>query len=191
MKRIVLAALLGGLTMFVWEFVAHMALPLGETGMVIAPEPAQDAALNALRDNLREEGVYLLPGMTPEQWNDEAAAEAFSVAAANKPYAFVVYQPQGRHSMAAFPVSLGWQLLTDVLAALVVAWIVSLTVATFATRVFAAGAMGFFAWLVSAAPQWNWYRFPMDFTFVQLVMLLVGWLLAGVVIAWMLKPKVA
>ena len=33
MKRIILAALLGGIAMFVWSSIAHMALPLGEAGV--------------------------------------------------------------------------------------------------------------------------------------------------------------
>jgi hypothetical protein len=31
-KNILLAGLLGGLALFAWESVAHMALPLGEAG---------------------------------------------------------------------------------------------------------------------------------------------------------------
>jgi hypothetical protein len=32
-KRILLAGLLGGLAMFIWQSVAHVVLPLGEAGI--------------------------------------------------------------------------------------------------------------------------------------------------------------
>jgi len=32
-KRVVIAGILGGITMFVWLFVAHEFLPLGELGV--------------------------------------------------------------------------------------------------------------------------------------------------------------
>jgi hypothetical protein len=46
--------------------------------------------------------------------------------------------------------------------------------------------MGAFAWLTVSAPYWNWYRFPQDFSLANLAMLLIGWLLAGFVMAWWL-----
>jgi hypothetical protein len=32
-KRIILAGVLGGIAMFIWTAIAHMALPLGEAGI--------------------------------------------------------------------------------------------------------------------------------------------------------------
>ena len=47
-KRAVLAGLLGGVAMFVWMSVAHVVLPLGETGVQeIANEPPVLTAMHA------------------------------------------------------------------------------------------------------------------------------------------------
>ena len=38
-KKILLAGILGGLALFAWESVAHMALPLGEAGITDLRRP--------------------------------------------------------------------------------------------------------------------------------------------------------
>ena len=50
MKRIFLAGLLGGIAMFIWTSIAHMALPLGEAGIREIPNEA--ALLSAMRSSI-------------------------------------------------------------------------------------------------------------------------------------------
>ncbi len=50
MNRIFLAALLGGIAMFIWTSIAHMALPLGEAGIKEIPNEA--AVLGAMQSNI-------------------------------------------------------------------------------------------------------------------------------------------
>ena len=48
MKRIALAALLGGITLFAWGAVSHMVLKLGDAGLrsaPVAPDPAYPRVL--------------------------------------------------------------------------------------------------------------------------------------------------
>ena len=60
--RILLAGVLGGIMMFVWTSIAHMALPLGEAG--IAEIPNESAVLNAMQSNIGEKtGLYIFPGL--------------------------------------------------------------------------------------------------------------------------------
>jgi hypothetical protein len=49
--RAFLAAILGGIAMFIWSFIAHDLLPLGEMGMREFKNEA--AMLDALKTNLR------------------------------------------------------------------------------------------------------------------------------------------
>lgn len=181
--RALVAGLLGGIVFFVWGAVAHMALPIGEMGMREAT--AEDPVIAAMKDNLPGPGVYLLPGLSPAQMEDAAAVAAYSAKAKASPYAFVVYQPQGEDGMAMGD-NLGKQFATDVLSALVVAWVLSLAAIPFRRRVLAAAALGLFSWLTISAPYWNWYRFPADFSLASLAEQVVGWTLAGAVIAWWL-----
>lgn len=92
--RILIAALVGGTLLWLWGAIAHMALPIGEMGHRTAIE--QDAAIAALQASATSgDGVYMLPGMAPEQWSDESARNAFSGKYRASPFALVVYRPGG------------------------------------------------------------------------------------------------
>lgn len=183
--RIAIAAIIGGIVMFLWGAVAHTMLPLGELGMHTATE--QDAALTAITQSASKgEGVYMLPGMNPAMYADEAANQAFVAANRDKPYALVIYQPDGNPALENMGPNLGKQWVSDTLAAGVLAWILALGAWGFGRRVLVAAAAGVFSWLTISVPYWNWYLFPMDFTFANLVEQTVGWALAGAGIAWWL-----
>ena len=62
MKRIVLAAILGGLTLFVWMYVAHDLLGLGEMG--VGEIPNEGVVLSAMRGAIPESGEWY-PGLHP------------------------------------------------------------------------------------------------------------------------------
>lgn len=188
--RIVIAGIIGGIVLFLWGAVAHMALPLGEMGHKTPTR--QDAVFDALAQSTSGAGVYMYPGIAPEQMRDEAAMAAFRTQNRGKPYAFVVYQPGGSPVIDSMTPHLVKQAIGDVLAALVAAWVLALGAWSFARRVLVAGALGVFSWLTISLPYWNWYLFPLDFTAASLVNQLVDWLLAGAAIAWWLgRAKVA
>jgi hypothetical protein len=73
--RILLAGVLGGIVMFIWTSIAHMALPLGEAG--INEIPNESAVLSAMQSSIGEKtGLYIFPGLgvgknaTREQKNE-------------------------------------------------------------------------------------------------------------------------
>jgi hypothetical protein len=184
--RALIAGVLGGIVFFVWGAVAHMALPIGELGM--RQPTAEDPVIAVLKDHLQGPGVYVVPGLSGKQMEDAAAVAAYSAKARANPYAFIVFQPQGRDGMAMGG-NLATQFATDVLSAIVLAWVLSLAAIPFRRRVLAAAALGAFSWLTISAPYWNWYRFPTDFSVGSLVEQVVGWLLAGLAIAWWLGRR--
>jgi hypothetical protein len=51
-KRILLAGILGGIAMFLWSSVAHVMLPLGQTG--IKEIPSEASVLSAMYTSLGE-----------------------------------------------------------------------------------------------------------------------------------------
>ncbi|TKR33277.1 hypothetical protein FCE95_02920 [Luteimonas gilva] len=180
--RLLIAAIVGGIVMFVWQAVAHMALPLGEMGMKTAS--GQETAIAALQASATDGGgVYMLPGMSPEQWADEKARMAFQEQYKSSPYAFVVYKPEGNPALVDMVPNLIKQFVTDFIAAFVAAWVLALGAFGFGKRVLIAGALGLFAWLTISVPYWNWYLFPVDFTVGALLEQVIGWLLAGAAIA--------
>jgi hypothetical protein len=181
--RVLVAGLLGGIVFFVWGALAHMALPIGDMGM--RKVPVEDPVIEALRGNLPGAGVYIVPGLEPGKMPDDATAKAYSEKARNNPYAFIVYEPQGRDMMNMGP-QLGTQAFTDVFSAIILAWVLSLAPLAFGKRVLAAGMLGLFSWLTVSAPWWNWYRFTDAFTLGSLLEQTIGWFIAGAAIAWSL-----
>jgi hypothetical protein len=180
--RILIAAVIGGIVMFIWGAVAHMALGLGNPG--IHPPAHEDAVLATLHEGLgNEAGVYILPWLDPQSLHDPVAVKAYGAKASTSPYAWVVYLPQGG-DMTHMGRQLTLQWLSDTLGALVLATLMSVAGLGFGRRLGLAGAAAVFAWLATMVPYWNWYRFPASFTLAALVEQLVGWLFAGAAMAW-------
>lgn len=183
--RLLIAAIIGGIVMFIWGAIAHMALPIGEMGMQVAVE--QDAAISALQASATQgEGVYMLPGFEPEKMADKSFVDAFREKYQASPYALVIYQPGGNPALASMVPNLIKQFVTVTLAAFVLAWVLALGAFGFGRRVLIAGALSLFAWLAINLPYWNWFLFPTAFTIGALLEQVIGWLLAGAAIAWWL-----
>jgi len=186
--RLLIAGIIGAIVFFIWGMLAHVVLPIGEMGMQLAAE--QDAALAALQASATKgEGVYMLPGIAPEKMSDTTALTAFQEKYKTSPSAFVVYSPNANPAMASMVPNLVKQFVTNLLAALVLAWVLTLGAFAFGQRVLIAGAAAVFAWLVISVPYWNWYQFPLQFTLGALIEQLVGWLAAGAAMAWWLGRK--
>jgi hypothetical protein len=180
--RILIAGLLGGIVMFLWGVTAHMALGLGEVGLRLPVN--ENAALGGLQQGLGDQaGVYMLPSLDPKKMGDAAEVRAYSLKAVRSPYAWVVYQPQGTDMTQMGP-QIGRQWASDTLGALTLAFVMGLAAIGFRRRLMVAAAAALFAWFGTLLPYWNWYRFPLDFTLAALAEQLIGWLIAGAVMAW-------
>ena len=179
MKRILLAALLGGLAAFLWSFISHMALPLGEAGVRTLPN--EEATLEGLRGSIPEAGLYLFPlmGNPSEATKEEQArwAEKYRTG----PAGILIYRPLGAEFN--FPRLLGVELLTNILAALIAALLLARMAGSYLQRVLMVAALGIFAWLSISISYWNWYDFPAAFILAEGLDQFLGWLVAGLVIA--------
>jgi hypothetical protein len=182
--RILVAGLIGGIVMFIWGAVAHMALGMGNVGM---KAPAnENIVLSSLHEGLgAQPGVYILPWIDPNRMNDAAAKQAYAAKSSTSPYAWVVYMPQGE-DLIQMGRQLPRQWASDTLAALALAFVMAFAGLGFRRRIAIAAAVAIYAWLNTMVPYWNWYRFPLDFTQIALVEQLIGWLIAGAAMAWWL-----
>ncbi|HET7843464.1 MAG TPA: hypothetical protein VFL14_04895 [Xanthomonadales bacterium] len=189
MGRIIAGGLLGGLLIFLWGFVSHMFLPLGMMGMVETDDAKAMPVIEAMGANFDRDGIYLLPFMPEADWQDEAKSKAFGERAVTIPQAFVVFHQKGEDINANFGRMLGIQFGSDVLGALLAAIVASFLVGSYFQRVILITLMGAFAWVSISVPYWNWYRFPLDFTLANLTEYVVGYFIAGLAIAWLVKPR--
>jgi len=186
MKRVILGAILAGAAVFIWGMVSHMLLPIGEVGVKMMPN--ETAVVEKMKENITAPGVYLFPGYDTNQPSSKEAEKAWAQKYEAGPNGFLVYQPQGTAPLNPF--SFLWELLASMMGALLAGFIVFKSGAErYWCKVGTVTFMGLFAWITISIPYWNWYRFPGNFTFSQGIDEVVGWFVAGLVIAWIVKPK--
>jgi hypothetical protein len=76
MKRWLIGGVIGGIIMFIWSAFSHMVLPLGEMGLKTLPN--ENVVIPAMKDGIREPGLYMFPGldMSKKPTAEEQAAWA-------------------------------------------------------------------------------------------------------------------
>jgi len=188
-KRILVAALLGAVAMFVWESIAHMLLPLGDAGIQALPN--EQAVMATVKETVKEPGFYLFPapenrpGMTGEQ--KQQAMDKSMEQWRTGPAGMLIAHPNGR--AATLFGMLATQFGADVLVMLVAALLLSRSIAKgYADRVLFVAWMGLFPALAREIPEWNWYGFPLPYIMAQLAVHLVGFLAGGLVLAKVVQP---
>jgi hypothetical protein len=185
--RILLAALAGAVAMFFWSFIAHMATPLATVGFSkMANEPAALQSLTA--DNVgAKPGLFIFPWTDPK---DPKMMEKYQTLAKTHPTGMLLYRPVGQQMSGDMGPMLIKEFFKQFAQALIAAWIVSMIVAGFVTRVGIVTAIGLSAGIATNVSYWNWYGYPGDYTIAQIIMEVVGALVAGLAIASVLPRRV-
>jgi hypothetical protein len=182
MKKAILGGVLGGLALFVWGMVSHMALPLGEVGVRSIPPSVEPAALAAMSSAMSERALYVFPGMDMSHSPSAEEQKAWQAKFDAGPAGIVVFNPKPTGSI---PTWLGTELAANILAALMAA-IVMLHVpgsVGFGKRAALVALLGLLETFDIDLSQWNWYSFPTTYMLAQAVDHTVGWFLAGLVLA--------
>lgn len=191
MKRILLAGLLGGIAMFIWSSIAHMALPLGQAG--IKEIPNEQPVLSAMQAGLGQaSGLYLFPGMgvgpdaSSQQRN--AAMQQYGQKLAANPSGLLIYHPPG------VPALTPRQLITEFLTEFAEAWLLAVLLsqmrtASFGSRIGLVFVIALVGAITTNIPYWNWYGFPLSYTLPYACTQIIGYLIAGIVAASILRTQ--
>jgi hypothetical protein len=188
--KILLTSILGGIVMFIWTSIAHMALPLGEAG--IREIPNESAVLSAMQTNIGEQtGLYIFPGpgvgknATREEKNEAMKHMAEKMAAS--PSGILMYHAPGRPF--AIGKWLGIEFGTELLEAILIVFLLAQTrIVSFVGRVGFVLVVGILATITTNVSYWNWYGFPGAYTASYMLIQIIGFLLVGVIAA-LLLPK--
>ena len=189
--RILLAGILGGIAMFIWTSIAHMALPLCEAG--INEIPNESAVLDAMKSSMGDKtGLYIFPGLgigkdaTHEQKSE--AMKQMQQRIATNPSGILMYHPPGRPF--GFGKSLAVEFSTEVLQAILVIWLLAQTrIESFGGRVGFVVIAGILAAITTNVSYWNWYGFPGVYTASYILIEIVGFALVGIVAAMLLRKR--
>ncbi len=179
MKKILFGSVLAAVVMFIWGGVAHMLLPLGSMGMRELPHST--SVTYAIDLALDEPGLYVFPWMDPKQQMSKKMVQEWAESYREGPVGMLLFRPEGGDPMDSrhFVV----QFCTDLAAASIAAVLLSFTALGFVGRVLFVTSLGLFSWIGFSIPYWNWYGFPGLFTLAAGIESVVGWFLAGLVLA--------
>lgn len=185
-KKILLAGIAGGVVLFIWGAVSHMALGVGESGMKVMQN--ENAVIAAMKENINAPGLYLFPGGVPG--NDMTAEQQaeFMRKWEHGPSGFLVYHPNGMPGMSTKTLLI--ELASNIAAALIAAFLLSQALSSlpsFGSRVFFVALIGVVPFLAISVSYWNWYGFPAGFTFGELIEQGIGFALAGFAMAAIIK----
>lgn len=188
--RAFLAAILGGIAMFIWSFIAHDLLPLGETGIREFKDEA--AMLDALKTNLgNARGLYHFPGHkagpnATRQEKSDAMKRAMEKAASG-PSGVLLYHPTREFTFGKL---LGIEFATELLEAILVVFLLTQTrIESFGGRVGFVLLAGILAAVATNIPYWNWYGFPSNYTAAYMFIEIIGFLCVGLLAALLLRNR--
>ena len=190
--RIILAGILGGIAMFIWTSLAHMALPLGEAG--VRELPHQEAVLAALKANLGDaRGLYIFPGMglgdNPTKEAKKEAMSHMSEKLANNPSGILMYHP---NRVLSFGRLLVTEFATELLEAILAVFLLAQTrIFSFGGRVGFVFVLGILAAIATNVSYWNWYGFSKRYIAAYMFTQVIGFLCVGLVAAVLLRSQKA
>jgi hypothetical protein len=189
--RVLLAGILGGIVMFIWTSISHMALPLGEAG--ISEIPNESAVLGAMQTNIGDNtGLYIFPGLgvgnnASRQEKSEAMKHMREKIAVN-PSGILMYHAPGRPF--ALGKSLGIEFGTQLLESILVVFLLARArIGSFAGRVSFVLVAGILSAIATNVSYWNWYGFPGVYTASYIFIQIVGFFLVGIVAGIILRKR--
>ena len=192
--RTLLAGVLGGVAMFVWASIAHMILPISGAG--IEEITTNEAALLAqMQATLGERsGFYIYPslGLKPGASAAErnTAMQQYDQKLAINPSGLIIYHPPGAKSLTAGQmISEFLAELTEALLAVVL--LVQTRLASIGARIGFVTVAGILASLPTNVSYAIWYGFPAIYTAAYMMIQIAGFIVAGIVVAFVLPRRVA
>jgi hypothetical protein len=194
LKQLLLAAVLGGIAMFLWEGFSHEVLPLGQAGLRGLDN--ETAVVGTLRENVKQAGFYIFPGgemlqsgLSGDQ--KKAVIQRASELWRKGPSGIMIVHPEGLEMEN--PRNLLTQCLLDILVTLIAAFLLSKAApgASYGQRVLFVTLIGLVPTLNAELPYWNWYGFPTNYILAVGLVHLIGFGVAGLVVARFVKPPSA
>lgn len=187
MSRIFLAGLAGAVVYYVWGMACWMALPIHTPTIRAIPNEA--AATELLTGQSLETGVYTAPFATPEEMAD--ANSPFFTKHRQGPIYSIYYQAEGMEPMGPGTLAAGF--VIDLFAALIASCMLYSAAGGcccqgYWARVGFISGFGVFVALIGHVSYMNWMYFPLDYTIGFVIDVVVGWFLAGLAIAAIVKP---
>ncbi len=184
MKKTIIAAIVGGIIIFLWQFLSWGILDLHKSAYRYTANQA--VLLDALEKNLPEEGGYYLPKIadnsSSEEW-DKAMKESDG-----KPWATIQYHKVAQMNPTAMMKNMARGLVVDIIMIWLFCWILGkMNMAGFSTIFTSCIMMGFIVFFNTAYTGNIWYKWFDIMAFFTDAM--ASWGICGLWLGWYLKKK--
>lgn len=168
-KGIIKGAIIGGLIFFVWSFVSWMVLPWHKGNLQTFKSERQMRSV--ISENCKTDGIYMMPSKEEDMGKGPRV------------FASVTLKPSG----SIVPhIVIG--LINNLVSAFFIAWMLTCVSCTaYFSRVIYVTGFGLVAWLINIVPAWNWWGYSPSWIGVELADNLIGWFLAGLAMAGLVK----
>lgn len=184
--------LAGGLILFVFGVVSWTIFPWQTQKILSFTNEAE--VEKVMRANAPISGIYLLPNVYAstrglDQAGLHVMAEQQNALIQKGPVVFASIEAEGQCYGRLMISSVGHLFLLIAACAALGALVSRLSLSAFMGRLAVVGGVGLFLGVLGAWPLVAWWGFPFSFVVVSTAHALVGWLLAGLVIARLTSPK--
>jgi len=177
MKKKIIGALVGGLILFIWQFLSWSVTGLHSSQMAYAEN--QDAVMEVLTENL-EEGSYFLTTVPKDKPSEKA--QNYMKDQEGKPWAIISYYEEMNTNM---PVNMIRGFVVNILAVFLLCWILlQFSNLTFNNALLASLAVGFIGYLTVNYINSIWFE---GNTIPDLIDVVVGWGATGLWLGWWLR----
>jgi hypothetical protein len=175
MSACIKGGIVAGIILFIWSALSWMVLPWHKATLNTFKN--EKAVVEVMKTNATQSGIYFLPMQSMEGVEQEATAQ---------PLVFSSVKLEGMPGSMAKPMAFG--LIGDIIAAMLVGWILLQTRGLgYIRRVGVVVTFALAASIVAHLPNWNWFAFDTNYTLVLVADTLIGWFLAGLVLAGICK----
>lgn len=180
MKKQLVATIVGGIMLFVWQFLSWAMLQVHKSEFGYTPN--QDKIVAFLSENLSEEGSYMLPMPPPGTPMDQE--QKFMEPYAGKPWAHITYHKSMSMEMG---MSMFRGFVVDLLAAWLLVWLLlQFQTLNLRTALQASLAVGIIGYLTIPYLNSIWFETS---SMAYLIDALVAWGLVGLWLGWWLPRR--
>jgi hypothetical protein len=181
MTKTLIGSIVGGILIFIWQFLSWTVLDTHKAAMQYTPK--QDSVLSYLSSQFSGDGSYIMPRSAPGTSMEECKKQMQS--AIGKPWAQVVYHTSMKDNMGS---SMMRNLVVNIIAIWLLCWIFSgFSVNNFSKTFLGALFVGLIIFLQGPYVMHIWYE-SFD-VWAHLVDYLVSWALVGLWLGWWLNRK--
>ncbi len=183
MKKSIIGALVGGIILFIWQFLTWGALNLHEAQQQYTPK--QDSILAYLGTQFSEDGAYYMPNFAPGTSREEM--EKQMTAMEGKPWASLQYH-KSMPGMSKMYVNMARGLLVNIVIVWLLCWLLTkITLPSFSTVFLGTLGTGIITFLHAPYTMHIWYgSFDLN---AHLVDAFVAWGATGLWLGWWLTRK--